>query len=99
MFVQVVQLMTLDCKRAVTLLIQNRDSISPAEVVKQLLNADNTSDCRYFLHLYLHSLSEVNPHAGKDFHDMQVAFTSFVGILHPLFWIPKCDSMQYLCLR
>jgi len=76
--VQVVQLMMLDCKRAVPLLIQNRDLISPPEVVKQLLNADDKSDRRYFLHLYLHSLFEVNPHAGKDFHDMQVVlFLSF----------------------
>lgn len=69
--------MTLDCKRAVSLLIQNRDSISPAEVVKQLLDADTKCDYRYFLYLYLHSLFEVNLHAGKDFHDMQVAFLSF----------------------
>lgn len=69
---QVVQLMMLDCKRAVPLLIQNRDLITPSEVVSQLLNARNKSDIRYFLHLYLHSLFEVNPHAGKDYHDMQV---------------------------
>ncbi|XP_027340722.1 vacuolar protein sorting-associated protein 41 homolog isoform X3 [Abrus precatorius] len=69
---KVVQLMMLDCKRAVSLLIQNKDIISPPEVVKQLLDADVKCDCRYFLHLYLHSLFEVNPHAGKDFHDMQV---------------------------
>jgi hypothetical protein len=53
--------------------------------VKQLLNANNKSDCRYFLHLYLHSLFEVNPHAGKDFHDMQVGFVSLI-CKHPLFW-------------
>lgn len=70
--------MMVDCKRAVPLLIQNRDSISPAEVVKQFLNANNKCDCGYFLHLYLHSLFEVNPHAGKDFHDMQVDIVSLV---------------------
>lgn len=70
--------MMLDCKRAVPLYIQNRELISPPEVVKQLLNADNKSDCRHFLHLYLHSLFEVNPHAGKDFHDMQVGFDSLI---------------------
>ncbi|TKY48587.1 Vacuolar protein sorting-associated protein 41-like [Spatholobus suberectus] len=69
---KVVQLMMLDCRRAVSLLIQNKDIISPPEVVKQLLDADIKCDCRYFLHLYLHALFEVNPHAGKDFHDMQV---------------------------
>ncbi|XLU81069.1 hypothetical protein S245_004489, partial [Arachis hypogaea] len=69
---KVVQLMMLDCKHVVPLLIQHRDLISPQEVVKQLLNADVKCDCRYFLHLYLHSLFEVNPHAGKDFHDIHV---------------------------
>lgn len=69
---QVVQLMMVDCKQAVNLLIQNRDLIAPSEVVSQLLNTRNKCDSRYFLHLYLHSLFEVNPHAGKDFHDMQV---------------------------
>lgn len=62
----------IDCKRAVPLLIQHRDLITPSEVVPQLLNASNKCDHRYFLHLYLHSLFEVNPHAGRDFHDMQV---------------------------
>lgn len=64
--------MMIDCKHAVPLFIQNKDLISPSEVVSQLLNASNKHDHRYFLHLYLHSLFEVNPHAGKDFHDMQV---------------------------
>lgn len=72
LLVQVVQLMLLDCKRAVSLLIQNKDLITPSEVVTQLLNARDKCDSRYFLHLYLHALFEVNPHAGKDFHDMQV---------------------------
>lgn len=69
---QVVQLMMLDCKRAVSLLLQHKDLITPSEVVAQLLNARIKCDLRYFLHLYLHSLFEVNPHAGKDYHDMQV---------------------------
>lgn len=64
--------MMLDCKQAVPLLIQNKDLITPSEVVKQLLNARDKCDSRYFLHAYLHSLFEANPHAGKDFHDMQV---------------------------
>ena len=68
--VQVVQLMMLDCKRVVSLLIQNKGLISTPKAVKQLLNADNKCDWIYFLHLYLHSLFEVNPCAGKDFHDV-----------------------------
>ncbi|KAK8683394.1 hypothetical protein V6N13_039455 [Hibiscus sabdariffa] len=69
---KVVQLMIVDCKQAVNLLIQNRDLITPSEVASQLLKTRNKCNSRYFLHLYLHSLFEVNPHAGKDFHDMQV---------------------------
>ncbi|XP_074350636.1 vacuolar protein sorting-associated protein 41 homolog isoform X2 [Apium graveolens] len=67
---KVVQLMKVDCKRAVQLLIQQRESISPNEVVSQLMATKD--DSRYFLHQYLHSLFEDDPHAGKDFHDMQV---------------------------
>ncbi|PON71205.1 Vacuolar protein sorting-associated protein [Trema orientale] len=69
---KVVQLMMLDCKRAVPLFIQHKELIPPSEVVTQLLNAREKCDSHYFLHLYLHSLFEVNPHAGKDYHDMQV---------------------------
>ncbi|KAM0945251.1 putative chromatin regulator PHD family [Dioscorea sansibarensis] len=69
---KVVQLMILDCKRAVTLFIQNRDIISPSEVVTQLLGASKKCDNRYFLHLYLHSLFEIDLNAGKEFHDLQV---------------------------
>lgn len=76
MCLQVAQLMRIDCKRAIPLLIQHRDRISPQDVVSQLMAAknkfENKFDVRYFLHLYLHSLFESNPHAGKDFHDMQV---------------------------
>lgn len=69
---QVVQLMTTNCKLAVPLLIQHRNFITPFEVVSQILAAKNNCDSRYFLHMYLHSLFEANPHAGKEFHDMQV---------------------------
>ncbi|KAK6788021.1 hypothetical protein RDI58_016546 [Solanum bulbocastanum] len=69
---KVLQLMMIDCKRAVLLLIQQRDLIPPSEVVSQLIAARDKRDYRYFLHLYLHSLFEVNLHAGKDYHDMQV---------------------------
>ncbi|PKI63407.1 hypothetical protein CRG98_016212, partial [Punica granatum] len=68
---KVVQLMMLDPKRAVPLFIQNRDLITPSEVVLQLMSAQDKCDSRYFLHLYLHVLFEVNPHAGRDFQDMQ----------------------------
>ncbi|KAJ8432343.1 hypothetical protein Cgig2_021113 [Carnegiea gigantea] len=82
---KVVQLMMLDSKRATTLLIQQRDLITPSDVVSQLLAAGNTCDFRYFLYLYLHSLFEVNPHAGKDFHDMQVELYADYDpkMLHP----------------
>ncbi|PPD88885.1 hypothetical protein GOBAR_DD14149 [Gossypium barbadense] len=80
---KVVQLMMLDCKHAVSLLIQNRDLITPSEVVSQLLSSGNKCDSRYFLHLYLHSLFEVNPHAGKDYHDMQLQ-TLVVGANNPM---------------
>ncbi|XP_042511507.1 vacuolar protein sorting-associated protein 41 homolog isoform X2 [Macadamia integrifolia] len=69
---KVVQLMVLDCKRAVSLLIQHKDMITPSEVVSQILDASDKCDSRYFLHSYLHALFENDPHAGKDFHDMQV---------------------------
>ncbi|KAK4286396.1 hypothetical protein QN277_002956 [Acacia crassicarpa] len=93
---KVVQLMILDCKHAVALLIQNRDSISPAEVVKQLLHADNKCDYRYFLYLYLHSLFEVNPHAGKDFHDMQV---ELYADYDPKMLLPFLRSSQHYTLE
>ncbi|KEH29938.1 putative chromatin regulator PHD family [Medicago truncatula] len=93
---KVVQLMMLDCKRAVPLYIQNRELISPPEVVKQLLNADNKSDSRHFLHLYLHSLFEVNPHAGKDFHDMQV---ELYADYDPKMLLPFLRSSQHYTLE
>ncbi|XP_057247651.1 vacuolar protein sorting-associated protein 41 homolog isoform X2 [Beta vulgaris subsp. vulgaris] len=69
---KVVPLMMLDTKRATSLLIQQKDLITPAEVVPQLLKAGDKCDFRYFLYLYLHALFEASPHAGRDFHDMQV---------------------------
>ncbi|KAK7262225.1 hypothetical protein RJT34_29788 [Clitoria ternatea] len=93
---KVVQLMMLDCKRAVPLLIQNRDLISPLEVVKQFLNADDKCDRRYLLHLYLHALFEVNPHAGKDFHDMQV---ELYADYDPKMLLPFLRSSQHYTLE
>ncbi|KNA17401.1 hypothetical protein SOVF_080170 [Spinacia oleracea] len=69
---KVVQLMMLDTKRATSLLIQQRELITPSDVVSQLLKAGDKCDFRYFLYLYLHALFEASPHAGRDFHDMQV---------------------------
>ncbi|EHA8589217.1 vacuolar protein sorting-associated protein 41 [Cocos nucifera] len=69
---KVVQLMILDSKRAVSLLIQHRDIISPSEVVRQLLHASKKCDNRLFLHLYLHSLFDIDSEGGKEFHDLQV---------------------------
>ncbi|XP_065621926.1 vacuolar protein sorting-associated protein 41 homolog isoform X3 [Quercus suber] len=89
----VVQLMTIDCKHAVPLLIQNKDVITPSDVVSQLLNSSNKCDNRYFLHLYLHSLFEVNPHSGKDFHDMQV---ELYADYDPKMLLPfLCSSQHY----
>ncbi|KAL1367705.1 hypothetical protein AAHE18_02G069700 [Arachis hypogaea] len=93
---KVVQLMMLDCKHVVPLLIQHRDLISPQEVVKQLLNADVKCDCRYFLHLYLHSLFEVNPHAGKDFHDIHV---ELYADYDPKMLLPFLHSSQHYTLE
>ncbi|KAF3455143.1 hypothetical protein FNV43_RR05591 [Rhamnella rubrinervis] len=93
---KVVQLMMLDCKRAVPLLIQNRDLITPSDVVSQLLNARNKCDVRYFLHLYLHSLFEVNPHAGKDYHDMQV---ELYAEYDPKMLLPFLRSSQHYKLE
>ncbi|KAM3298801.1 hypothetical protein ACQJBY_040334 [Aegilops geniculata] len=69
---KVVNLMLLDGKRAVHLLIQHRDIIPPYEVVEQLLHASKSCDKKYLLHQYLHALFEVDIHAGKDYHDMQL---------------------------
>jgi hypothetical protein len=75
-------LMTLDPKRAVALLVQQREFIKPSEVVSQLRKAENNSTYRYLLHEYLHALFENDPHAGKDFHGLQVIY--FVGKLNIL---------------
>ncbi|KAG6632222.1 vacuolar protein sorting-associated protein 41 homolog [Carya illinoinensis] len=93
---KVVQLMMIDCKHAVPLFIQNKDLISPSEVVSQLLNASNKHDHRYFLHLYLHSLFEVNPHSGKDFHDMQV---ELYADYDPKMLLPFLRSSQHYTLE
>ncbi|KAK9999463.1 hypothetical protein SO802_019066 [Lithocarpus litseifolius] len=93
---KVVQLMTIDCKHAVPLLIQNKDVITPSDVISQLLNSSNKCDNRYFLHLYLHSLFEVNPHSGKEFHDMQV---ELYADYDPKMLLPFLRSSQHYTLE
>lgn len=77
--------MIVDNKRTVHLLIQHCDIILPYEVVEQLLHTSKKCDKRYLLHLYLHALFEIDIHAGKDFHDMQVSFLpSIVMSISPI---------------
>ncbi|XXG60295.1 hypothetical protein AAC387_Pa04g2238 [Persea americana] len=89
---KVVQLMILDCKRAVSLLIHHRDLIAPSEVVSQLLGASKKCDHKCFLHLYLHSLFEVSPNAGKEFHDLQV---ELYADFEPRMLLPFLRSSQH----
>jgi hypothetical protein len=93
---KVVQLMMIDCKRAVPLLTQHRDLIIPSEVVSQLLAAGNKCNWRYYLHLYLHSLFEANQHAGRDFHDMQV---ELYADFDPKMLLPFLRSSQHYTLE
>ncbi|KAG5515636.1 hypothetical protein RHGRI_036620 [Rhododendron griersonianum] len=91
-----VQLMMIDCKRAVPLLTQQRDLITPSEVVSQLLAAGDMCNSRYYLHLYLHSLFEANPHAGRDLHDMQV---ELYADFDPKMLLPFLRSSQHYTLE
>ncbi|CAA0813525.1 Vacuolar protein sorting-associated protein 41 homolog [Striga hermonthica] len=92
---KVAQLMLIDCKRAIPLFIQHRDLISPSDVVSQLLAAKKC-DYRYFLHLYLHALFESNPHAGRDYHDMQV---ELYADYDPKMLLPFLRSSQHYTLE
>ncbi|XP_060169690.1 vacuolar protein sorting-associated protein 41 homolog isoform X1 [Lycium barbarum] len=93
---KVVQLMMVDSKRTVPLLIQHRDLIHPPEVVSQLMAARNKCDHRFLLHLYLHSLFEVNPHAGREYHDMQV---ELYADYDPKMMLPFLRSSQHYTLE
>ncbi|KAK9689968.1 hypothetical protein RND81_09G094900 [Saponaria officinalis] len=93
---KVVQLMMLDSKRATSLLIQQRDLIAPSDVVSQLLKAGDKCDFRYFLYLYLHALFEASPHAGRDFHDMQV---ELYADYDPKMLLPFLRSSQHYTLE
>ncbi|KAK6138139.1 hypothetical protein DH2020_028119 [Rehmannia glutinosa] len=93
---KVAQLMMIDCKHAIPLFIQHRDLISPSDVVSQLIAAKNKCDYRYLLHQYLHSLFESNPHAGRDFHDMQV---ELYADYDPKMLLPFLRSSQHYTLE
>ncbi|KAG6472337.1 vacuolar protein sorting-associated protein 41 homolog [Zingiber officinale] len=93
---KVVELMLLDSKRAMNLLIQHRDLILPTEIVEQLLETSRKCDKRYLVHLYLHALFEIDPQAGKDFHDLQVAL---YAEYEPKMLLPFLRSSQHYRLE
>ncbi|XP_074573992.1 vacuolar protein sorting-associated protein 41 homolog [Curcuma longa] len=93
---KVVELMLLDSKRAVNLLIQHRDLIPPTEIVEQLLGTSRKCDKRYLVHLYLHALFEIDPQAGKDFHDLQV---ELYAEYEPKMLLPFLRSSQHYRLE
>ncbi|GKC49154.1 hypothetical protein Tco_1071899 [Tanacetum coccineum] len=68
-------------EKAFALYVNYKDFITPAEVVSQLLAAKNECDSSYFLYEYLHALSEVNPHTGRYFQDMQTLDILYYGVL------------------
>ncbi|CAH9072753.1 unnamed protein product [Cuscuta europaea] len=92
---KVAQLMMVDSKRAIPLLIQHKDLIPPPEVVSQLA-AGNKGDSRHMTHLYLHALFETNPHAGRDYHDLQVELYSEYD---PKMLLPFLRSSQHYTLE
>ncbi|KAL1558191.1 Vacuolar protein sorting-associated protein 41 [Salvia divinorum] len=93
---KVTQLMMIDCKRAISLFIHHKDIVSPSDVVSQLVAAKTKCDYRQFLHLYLHSLFVSNPHAGRDFHDMQV---ELYADYDPKMMLPFLRSSQHYTLE
>ncbi|CAN6471406.1 unnamed protein product [Victoria cruziana] len=101
---KVAHLMELDAKRSVSLFIQRRATVSPFEVVSQLMEAKSNADYRYFIHLYLHSLFEVDPNAGRDFHDLQV---ELYAEYEPPMLLPflrssqhyRLDKAQEICVK
>ncbi|KAL2623253.1 hypothetical protein R1flu_003458 [Riccia fluitans] len=90
---KVVNLMKLDPKRTVSLLIQQSDTISASEVVGQLTKGG--PDQRHFLHAYLHALFEKDPYAGREFHDMQV---ELYADFEPRLLLPFLRSSQHFNL-
>lgn len=92
---KIAQLMMIDSKRAVSLLLQQKDEISPSEVVLQL-NAYTKCDSRHLLYQYLNALFEVSPDAGRDFHDMQV---ELYAEYDPKMLLPFLRSSQHYTLE
>ncbi|CAA7391119.1 unnamed protein product [Spirodela intermedia] len=89
---KVVQLMMVDSKKAVSMLIKHRDVVFASEVVSQLLSSSGKYDKKYLLHLYLHSLFEVDMNAGKEFHDSQV---ELYADYEPKMLLPFLHSSQH----
>eukprot|EP00252_Welwitschia_mirabilis_P005003 TRINITY_DN1539_c0_g1_i1.p1 TRINITY_DN1539_c0_g1~~TRINITY_DN1539_c0_g1_i1.p1 ORF type:complete len:997 (-),score=210.12 TRINITY_DN1539_c0_g1_i1:238-3228(-) len=92
---KVLALVTLDAKRAVTLLVQHRDMIRPSEVVTQIQKGGRNDTLRYALHTYLHELFEADPHAGRDFHGLQVELYAHY---EPRLLLPFLRSSQHYSL-
>ncbi|CAM6096608.1 unnamed protein product [Calypogeia fissa] len=90
---KVVPLVRLDAKRTVSLLIQQSNRITAAEVVSQLRKSGN--DQRFLLHSYLHALFEKDPNAGKEFHNLQV---ELYAEFEPRLLLPFLRSSQHFNL-
>lgn len=71
--IQVEYLMKMDTKRAIKLLIDHIEEISPQNVYDQIHAVESAETSRSFKHQYLHSLFEYNPEIGSQFHSLQVS--------------------------
>jgi hypothetical protein len=82
---KIVLLVQLDAQRAISLLVNHSEQITPAMVVSQLKEATSqaaqsqgpnsargTMKWRLWLHQYLHQLFEMSPNAGFEFHALQI---------------------------
>ncbi|KAK1383911.1 Vacuolar protein sorting-associated protein 41-like protein [Heracleum sosnowskyi] len=88
-FLAVSKLMKTNCEKAVSLLMQHKELITPSNVGLQLTAAE---DGRYLLHRYLHSLFKANIFTGRICHEMQVGLYAEYD-LEMLF--PFLQSSQY----
>eukprot|EP01117_Protostelium_nocturnum_P020637 TRINITY_DN938_c0_g2_i1.p1 TRINITY_DN938_c0_g2~~TRINITY_DN938_c0_g2_i1.p1 ORF type:complete len:911 (-),score=318.10 TRINITY_DN938_c0_g2_i1:20-2752(-) len=94
-------LMNYDPKRAVELLISNIERVPINEVVDQLQSFP------ILLHAYLHALFLKDPHAGMDYHEMQVSlyaeydYPFLLTFLKQSSWLPLerayqiCEDKKY----
>ncbi|XP_024534538.1 vacuolar protein sorting-associated protein 41 homolog [Selaginella moellendorffii] len=89
-------LMKLDSKRAIDLLVQQRDRISASEVVSSLENLPQEQSRRRLLHDYLHTLFERDTNAGRKYHDLQV---ELYAEFEPRLLLPFLRSSQYYSLN